>query len=155
MHPTRFDGIEPGAFDGQQKRQQTNVARLFGMPVIGADPAPEPLAFMPTRMVPDHDDNSLAFLPCNSQQALQESPGGFTARLTIAHIQIDLVRIVTNCPITRQGLLRFLGFGCALHQSKRLPFLRPGMKVWLGKARKPTLILLEQEPCWFGDRQGL
>ena len=78
-----------------------HITRLFGLRVVGADPMPESVAFMPTGMIPDHDAHALAFLSGNRQQTLQEGPSGFTARLTVAHIQIDLVRIVTDSPITR------------------------------------------------------
>src|SRR6266568_562768 len=63
MHPSRFNGIEPGALFGQQQRQNADpFARPFDLLIVLANPSTDQLAHMPGSVVPDQEPVALAFL---------------------------------------------------------------------------------------------
>ena len=81
--------------------------RLFGGLIVPADPRPQALAFVPTGIVPDDDQDPFTFLPGDSQQRDDQQPRLFTIRLTETERQINLGCVLPYRAKTRQ---RFFGF---------------------------------------------
>ncbi len=115
-----------------------------------AYPALEPLAFVPTGMVPDDDDHTFCLLTGSVQQSLHKGPCLFTVRLTLAEVEIDLVGTLSHRSKAGQSFLFLMAIRFTLGQTKWLLVDTPGAGGGLGKARKPALILIEQQPVLVG-----
>lgn len=146
MEPVRFDGIEPGALLGQQESQQAYISFSFGLSIVGVYPRLQPLALMPTGMVPDHDHHALFLLTSDVQQSLHEVPRLLTIGLAIAEVKVDLIGSLSQSPKTSYCFLFLMPVRFALDQTQRLPMGSPRTGSGLGKAREPALILVEQQP---------
>lgn len=107
MTPTRFNRIEPGAFERQQMRDQAGFTRLLGRLIVQADPRPQTLAFVPTGIVPDNDHDAFTFLTGNGQQGNDKHPRLFTIGLTGTERQTHLSRVL---PHSAKACQRFFGF---------------------------------------------
>jgi hypothetical protein len=116
MNPTRFNRIEPRAFEWQQMRDQAWLTHLFGCLIVQADPRPQALALVPTGIVPDDDHHSFTFLTRHGQQRDDKHPRLLTIRLTGTEVQIDVFGILPHRAKTRQGFLGFIAPRFALNQ---------------------------------------
>src|SRR5262245_1100218 len=61
VDPLRLDRVEPGALDGQATRHDPDTAFRLDPAIVCLDPGADPLADVPTRVVPDQQQRRLAF----------------------------------------------------------------------------------------------
>ena len=126
MNPTRFNGIEPGAFERQQMRDQAWLTHLFGGLIVQVDPKPQALAFVPTGIVPDDDYPPFIFLTRYRQPRDDKYPRLLTIGLTGTEVQSDGFSILPHRANARQGFLWLIVLRFTLHQPEGFSWQRPG-----------------------------
>ena len=85
-----------------------------------AYPLLQPVAFVPTGVVPNEDNHSLPFLPRYFQQRNDEYPHILTVGLPIAKVNINLPCVLPHRAKTGQGFLFLIAFGFPLNQVQGL-----------------------------------
>ena len=126
MNPTRFNGIEPGAFERQQMGDQAWLTPLFCGLIVPADPRPQALAFVPTGIVPDDDHHPFTFLTRHRQQRDDKHPRLLTIGLPGTEVQSDVFGILPHSAKARQGFLWFIVPRFTLNQPEGCTRQRPG-----------------------------
>jgi hypothetical protein len=97
--------------------QQARFASSFGGEVVGAYPLTHTVTDVPAGVVPDDNDDTLAFLSGNLQEANNENPHLFAHGLSRTEIQIDLLCILSASTETGQGFFRRMAWWRSLNQS--------------------------------------
>ena len=144
MNPAGFHRIEPGVFGRQTKDQQADTSLAVSPLVVGSNPLTDDSALVPTAIIQDQHDDALGFPTGNVQKSGEEDQGLVAVRLPICKIQADLIGVMSHRPKASQGFL-LVPLSLALNPQEFRTRLRPSMDCGLGKARKPTFILLEQQ----------
>lgn len=65
MHPTRFNRVEPRAYDWEQMGEQTWFIRCLRRSIVRSYPGAQGSTFVPTGVVPKHDHHAFAFCTCH------------------------------------------------------------------------------------------
>src|SRR5574341_430747 len=147
MNPARLHGVEPGTVLGQADDQQTHIALVLGLLVVSMDPGANPLADVPTGVIPQDDQHLFLLLTRDVQQRGHKAEGLLAVGLSLTESQIDLLGVLPDraedSPRLAFGIV-FAPF--AFNQPQGLTGQRPGMGSGLREAREPAFIFVQQQP---------
>jgi hypothetical protein len=146
MYPLGFNGIEPGTLGRKTTHQQSTASFTLDTTIVGFYPGLHFLADVPTGVVPDHHQHSLAFLRQGSKYPGKKRGRDMADGATRHKAQTHLIRIGAKQSIASKGFgVGILGIRFLLEEAQRL-VCGPSVQVGLGKTAKPDFILEAQNP---------